>query len=484
MARKRQPTGVFHLTSEYWPFARTGGLGQAVAGLAAFQAGTGLPTTVVVPLYRAVHQLQPTLESYGEPLTVKVGPATEEVRVRRLKSGKGKARVLFIDHPASFDREGIYGEAGADYADNARRFALFCLAALELVARESEAGLVVHAHDWHAALTPVYLRLTHAGRRQLDRCPCVLTTHNAGFQGHFGRDTMAAIGLPGELWALDRMEWYGRLNYLKGGLLYADMVTTVSPTHARELCTEVGGFGLHASFQALGERLVGIRNGIEQTEWDPAADSEITLRYSADDLAGKARCKAALQRTWNLPQRARTPLFGMSARLVAQKGLDLILGDASLTDADAQFVFLGEGEERYQSALGALASSHPERIGANFRFTDRLEHRLLAGSDFLLMPSLYEPCGLTQMRAQNYGSLPVARRVGGLADTIEDGVTGFLFDGYAPGDFDAAVHRATDAYARPEEMQEHIGTAMRRDFSWEAPCRQYLDVYRRALERR
>ena len=481
---RRKASAVFHLTAEYWPFARTGGLGQAVAGLTSFQAGTGLPTTVVVPLYRAVHQLQPSLEPYGEPLTVAVGPDREEVRVMRLKSGKGRPRVLFIDHPASFDRAGIYGEGGADYADNARRLALFCLASLELVARESKPGLVVHAHDWHASLTPVYLRVTHRGRAELDRLPCVLTVHNGGFQGHFGQGDMPALGLPPELWALNQMEWYGRLNYLKGGLLYADMVTTVSPTHAREICTEVGGFGLHSTFQALGDRLVGIRNGIEKGEWDPAADSEITLRYSADDLSGKARCKAALQRTWNLPQSARTPLFGMSARLVAQKGLDLILGDASLTDADAQFVFLGEGEHRFQTALGALAAAHPDRIGANFRFTDRLEHRLLAGSDFLLMPSLYEPCGLTQMRAQNYGALPVARRVGGLADTIEDGVTGFLFDGYAPGDFDAAVHRATDAYANPDAMRKSISTAMRRDFSWQEPCRQYLDVYRRALERR
>jgi starch synthase len=262
------------------------------------------------------------------------------------------------------------------------------------------------------------------------------------------------------------------------------MVTTVSPTHAAELRSEVGGFGLHDVFQRLGERLVGIRNGIDTVEWDPATDKEITARYGPDDLSGKPKCKAALQRAWGLPQRARVPVFGMSARMVTQKGLDIIIGSESVRTADAQFVFLGAGEERLEQGLRALAAEMPTRIGVNTAFTDRLEHRLLAGADFLLMPSLYEPCGLTQMRAQRYGALPLGRRVGGLADTIADGVTGFLFDEYTPAEFDRAVRRALAVYGDQPLYLEHARAAMRRDFSWTEPAAQYREVYRRALAAR
>jgi starch synthase len=289
-----------------------------------------------------------------------------------------------------------------------------------------------------------------------------------------------AIGLPGHFWSIDFMEWYGRLNFLKGGLKFADMVTTVSPTHAVEMRTEVGGFGLHDVFAGLGDRFVGIRNGIDTVRWNPATDADITAHYGADDLAGKARCKAALQRAWSLPQRSRVPLFGMSARLVSQKGLDLIVESQSLVSAEAQFVFLGAGEARYESALRQLAQALPDRIGVNTAFTDRLEHRLLAGADFLLMPSLYEPCGLTQMRAQRYGALPVARSVGGLADTIADGVSGFLFDEFTPAEFDKAVRRAMTVFYDQPLYAEHARAAMRRDFSWTEPLAQYAAVYRRA----
>jgi starch synthase len=283
------------------------------------------------------------------------------------------------------------------------------------------------------------------------------------------------------MWALDRMEWYGRLNYLKGGLRYADVVTTVSAGHAAELRSDVGGFGLQDVFRELGDRLVGIRNGIDTVLWDPRADPEITAHFGPDDLSGKPRCKAALQRAWGMPQRARVPIFGMSARMVSQKGLDLILGSDSVHTGEAQFVFLGAGEPRYEEALTALAAERPGWIGVNTAFTDRLEHRLLAGADFLLMPSLYEPCGLTQMRAQRYGALPVARRVGGLADTIADGVTGFLFDEYTSAEFDRAVRRAATVYTDQPLYLEHVRAAMRRDFSWAEPAAQYAQVYRRAM---
>jgi starch synthase len=476
---------VVHLTAELWPWARTGGLGQVAAELPMHQARAGARTAVIVPMYRVAREQLDGLEPVCDPFTIKAGALATEVRCFELpREGADCPRTMFLDHPPSFDRPGIYGEAGADYPDNAQRFAIFALGALEVALRVGGERPIIHAHDWHAALAPVYLRVTHARRQEFAHIPSVLSVHNGGFHGLFGRDTLPVVGLPDWLWSLDYMEWYGRLNYLKGGLKYADMVTTVSPTHAREMTTAVGGFGLDHTFRDLKDRLVGIRNGIDDVLWDPATDPDLTANYSADDMTGKAKCKAALQRAWNVPVRTRTPVFAMSARLVTQKGLDLIVGSRTLREVDAQFLFLGSGEARLEAALAELCRAYPERVGLNVNFTDRLEHRLLAGADFLLMPSLYEPCGLTQMRAQRYGALPIGRTVGGLADTIEDEVSGFLFDGYTPEAFDEAVARALRLYENKPEYLRRAQGAMRRDFSWKQPVSEYMQVYQRALARR
>lgn len=474
---------VLHLTAELWPYARTGGLGQAVSGLAAYQAANGVDAAVLLPLYREAREHAGDLEPCGEPFAVKLGPSVEAMRCWRKRepggAHGGSLTTLFLEHDPSYDRAGIYGD-GPDYPDNYRRFALFASGALQVARELGLDGLVLHAHDWHSALAPVYLRRVNRDVADLQRLPCVVTVHNGGFQGVFPRDVMGVIGLPEDLWAVEFMEWYGRLNFLKGALIFADMVTTVSPTHAFELLTEVGGFGLHHVFNLLGDRLVGIRNGIDVENWDPANDPDIPARYSPDDTSGKARCKAALQQEWALPRQPATPLFAMSARLVTQKGLDQIVASHSLRAIDAQFVFLGAGEPQFEAALRSLAAQFPARVAVNTGFTDQLEHRLLAGADFLMMPSLYEPCGLTQMRAQRYGALPVARRVGGLADTIEDGVTGILYDAYSPDAFDAAVLRALTMYQDREWFDELARGAMRKDFSWKQPAEAYEAVYRRA----
>ena len=472
-------TRVLHLTAELWPYARTGGLGQAVAGLADYQAGSGTESHVVLPLYREAREHAGKLEPLFEPFTVESGGRRETVRCWH-QVGDDYPKTLFLEHNASFDRPGIYGDSGGDYADNPRRFALFASAAIEIARRIGEGNLILHAHDWHAALVPVFLRRVYRDEPDLQRLPCVLTVHNGGFQGVFPPPVLKEIGLPDDLWSPDFMEWYGRLNYLKGGLRFADMVTTVSPTHAFEVLTDVGGFGLQHSFRQLGDRLVGIRNGIDVDKWNPATDPDIPARFTPDNLSGKVRCKAELQEAWGLPRRADVPLFGMSARLVAQKGLDQIVASQSLRLLDAQFIFLGAGEAQFENALRALAARFPSRVGVNTGFTDVLEHHLLAGADFLMMPSLYEPCGLTQMRAQLYGALPVARRVGGLADTIDDGVTGILYDAYSPEAFDHAVQRAVTLYQDRARFTELARGAMRKDFSWRQPAEAYAAVYQRA----
>jgi starch synthase len=478
-----KPVGVVHLTAEYWPLARTGGLGEAVNGLATFQALAGQPTVVVLPLYRAVRHTAPDLERVG-PFSVTLGLRTEQAWLYRIPEIEFRPQIFLIEHQEFFDRDGIYGADDADYADNARRFAFFCLAALTVLPQIAPTADVVHAHDWHTALAPVFLRRAFAGQPFYDRLATVLSVHNAGFQGHFPPETMADLGVGAELYTSDVFEWYGRMNVLKGGLAFCDLAVTVSPTHAKELCTPEGGFGLHDMFIDLGDRLVGILNGIDPEAWNPATDAVLAAAYSAADLSGKQRCKAALQQARGLPQEAGRPVFGMSARLVAQKGLDIVLGGDLLALEDAQFVFLGSGERRYERALAALALTAPDRIAVEFNFTDRLEHRLLAGADALLMPSLYEPCGLTQMRAQRYGTIPVARRVGGLADSISDGVTGMLFDQYTPEGLMRAMRRAMGQYRDAAAWQVLVRQAMEQRFGWDDSAKRYLDVYRRALSLR
>src|SRR5437016_12930797 len=478
-----QRIGVAHLTAEYWPFARTGGLGEAVSGLATFQAAAGLPTTVIMPLYQLVRETTPSLERTGQMLTITLGGQTERAWLYRTPPAPGP-QVFFIEHPDFFDRAGIYGDNGADYPDNARRFAFFCLAALTALPEIAPETQVLHAHDWHTALAPVYLRTAFAGQPFYRGLSVVMSVHNAGFQGHFPPEIVTALGFDAALYNPGVFEWYGRRNMLKGGLAHSDLAVTVSPTHARELCTPDGGFGLHDTFIGMGDRLNGLLNGIDPTPWNPETDPELTDHFSREDMSGKRRCKAALQHAYGFPVEPHTPRFGMSARMVTQKGLDLGLGSELLETSDAQFIFLGAGEHRYHEALGNLAAAAPDRMAVEFMFTDHLEHRLLAGADALLMPSLYEPCGLTQMRAQRYGTIPVARRVGGLTDTIEDGATGFLFDEYSPAALGRATRQAIERYAEGHSWERMMHAAMSQDFGWRRSGEGYVQAYGRALASR
>jgi starch synthase len=472
-------SGVVHFTAECWPYARTGGLGEAVSGLAAAQARGGAPVTIVMPLYRIVREMGRSLERVGHQYPITIGARTEFATVYRLADQAQGPVVFFIEHPDFFDRSGIYGDVAGDYADNAVRFAFFCKAAVTALPAIAPQAQVLHAHDWHTALACVYLRTTFADSPYHARLATTLSVHNAGFQGHYPPTAMALLGLPPALYHWQAFEWYDQVNVLKGGIAFSDMVVTVSPTHARELCTPQGGFGLHDTFTALGDRLVGILNGIDLEVWDPANDPQIAAHYSAEAPEGKQRCKAVLQQAYDLAVDPDTPLFGMSARLVGQKGLDLVLGGTLLSSTEAQFVVLGSGEHRYHEALAGLAAQYPDRVVAEFAFTDRLEHRLLAGADILLMPSLYEPCGLTQMRAQRYGTVPIARAVGGLLDSVVDGAGGFLFADYSPEALDAAAQRVLDVYADAPRWRSVMQQSMSRRFGWDEPTGAYAAVYRR-----
>ncbi len=476
------PAPVVHLAPELSPFARTGGLGEAVASLAKYQAASGIPVTVFMPLYAAVRE-RAEIRPLGAEFAVSVGPRTETARLYEPATPHqpGEPRIVFVESELYFDRPGLYGDDLGDYPDNARRYAFFARAIMVALPRVlSQPPSILHAHDWQTALASIYLKTEFAAHPYYEGIRAVLSVHNAGYQGHFPESTMVDIGLPPSLYNHRQLEWWGRVNLLKGGLVFSDLVVTVSPTHAHELRTEKGGFGLDGVFVALRDRLVGIVNGIDQEIWDPARDTIIPRRYSSENLAGKKRNRLALQRAMGL-SRWQAPIFALTARLVAQKGLDLILGDPGYFAFDAQYVFLGHGDARYELMLTELSERAPSRIAVKLDFTEEFEHLLLAGADMCLMPSQYEPCGLTQMRAQRYGTIPVARRVGGLADTIEDGVTGFLFDDYTPTDFMRAATRAVDQYHETDAWEEMMREAMARDFGWERSASRYLNVYRRVL---
>jgi len=495
LTRDKRVASVVHLTAELAPIARTGGLGEVVSSLAAAQAAAGLSVAIVLPLYRQIRERFPELEPIGDPFLVHVAfreygaqlyrlPVAAASEVVGMLGDATPPTVYFVDNRELFDRSGIYGDASGSYGDSARRYAFLGAATMLVMPRIAPAPAILHAHDWHACLALAYLRTWYADSVYHRDVATVLTVHNAGFQGHYSPETMAEVGLDPALYNIGQFEWYGRMNLLKGGVSFADAVTTVSMTHAEELRTAEGGFGLHANFLLKGERFVGILNGIDQTRWNPATDRDIAAMFNREDIGYKAVCRQALQRELGLADRPEVPIFVMAARLVQQKGLDLILENPWIFNADAQWVFLGTGDRRYIGGLQALASRHPDRIHIDTAFSDEKEHRLMAGGDVLLMPCQYEPCGLTQMRAQRYGTVPLVRRVGGLADTVHDGVTGFVFNEFSAAAFAEAIARVIVAYRDREQWTRMMRDAMARDFGWERSEERYRDLYRTVLSAR
>ncbi|MES3032583.1 MAG: glycogen synthase [Gemmatimonadota bacterium] len=486
---------VVHLTAELAPIARTGGLGEVVSSLAAYQSAAGMRVAIILPLYRQIRERFPDLEPVGDPFAVHVAfreygaqlyrlPDAAAAEVIGMRGDNAPPAVYFIDNRDLFDRPGIYGDASGTYGDSARRYAFLGAATMLVLPRIAPAPVILHAHDWHACLALAYLRTWYAESQYHRDVSTILTVHNAGYQGHYPPETMAEVGLAASLYNFAQFEWYGRMNLLKGGMAFADAVTTVSMTHADELRTAEGGFGLHENFLLKADRFVGILNGIDQSRWDPSADEDIAARYSREDIGNKVTCRQALQRELGLASRLDVPIFVMTARLVQQKGLDLILDNPWIFNADAQWVFLGNGDGRYVDGLRALAARLPDRVHIDTNFSDAKEHRLMAGGDVLLMPCRYEPCGLTQMRAQRYGTVPLVRRVGGLADTVHDGVTGFVFNEFTAAAFAEAIARVIVAYRDRDQWFRMMRDGMARDFGWERSEERYRDLYRTVLSAR
>jgi starch synthase len=476
---------VLIIGSEALPFSKTGGLADVLGALPPALAGLGWDVTLALPRYRGV-----VAGSLADRLSLVIGGGTRSVGVFEAAMAD-RVRVWLVECEDLFDRDGLYGVGSLDYPDNALRFALLVRAALEYAARRGIRPSVVHAHDWQAGLAPVYLATRYQSHPVLGGTPSVFTIHNLAYQGLFSREWLPRLDLGWDLFTVDRLEFWGRVSFLKGGVNDADLVTTVSPTYAREIQTPDLGFGFDGILRHRAADLVGVLNGIDTTAWDPRCDPAIPAPYDADHLEAKAVSKRALFDRYGLPaddQAMRRPLVGLISRMVDQKGFDLIASVApDLPSLDAAFVGLGTGEARYEDLVARLAATHPGRFAFRIGFDENLAHLIEAGADIFLMPSRFEPCGLNQMYSLRYGTVPVVRAVGGLADTVRDYSpgnrfsTGFVFRDYSPEALLSTLRRALDTYRDARRWRTLQRAGMRQDNSWDRRAREYVKMYDRAI---
>ena len=475
------------VASEATPWAKTGGLADVAGALPESLESLGHDITLVMPRYRGVDTSGAAVSFHP----VRQGTTVHTI-ARHVLEISPRRRVVFIDVPGLFDREDLYGTGGVDFADNAVRFDLLAVAALDLGQESAEARPVdvIHGHDWQAGTVAARVR-TEPGRwPALATAGIVLTVHNLAYQGAFEREVVPRLGLSWDVFRMERGEFYGRFSFLKAGLSYADMVTTVSPQYAAETLTAEFGCGFEGLLASLRDRYLGILNGIDAQTWNPATDAYLAANYDADDLAGKAVCKRALLAEFGLPQgddAVARPLVGLVSRLVEQKGFDLIeAASDELTALDAAWVFVGSGEVRYERFLRDLAARHPSRVGVHIGFNERLAHMVEAGADLFLMPSRFEPCGLNQMYSLRYGTVPIVRAVGGLDDTIQPytaralHANGFKFKADEPAALARTVRQALRLYQNPPVWRRLIRQGMAANHSWLTSAREYVKVYRRA----
>jgi starch synthase len=474
------PQSVLIIGSEALPFAKTGGLADVLGALPGALSRLGWDVTLVLPRYRGSQGPRAPRASELERFQLTVGGYTADVGFLQAPLGDG-ARAVLVDVPELYDREALYNVGAVDYADNPRRFAVLTRAALEWAARAGHRPTIVHAHDWQAGLAPVYLRTLYAGHPILGGVPTVFTIHNLAYQGLFEPDWLPRIDLPWDLLSIDRLEYWGRISFLKGGIVDADAVTTVSPRYAQEIQTPEFGFGFDGVLRQRAGALFGVLNGIDTSEWDPSRDPHLPAPFTAETLDAKARSKVAVLGHYQLAvdeSAVRRPLIGMISRMVDQKGFDLIAAaSAALTALDAAWVVLGTGDAPYQDLWRSLAARHPDRIGAWIGFDEGLAHLIEAGADMFLMPSKFEPCGLNQMYSQRYGTVPIVREVGGLADTVVDGRSGIVFKDYTPEALVEAVERALKLFKDKPKWRALQEAAMRQDYSWDRSAREYVRIY-------
>jgi starch synthase len=479
---------VLQVAAEVFPLVKTGGLADVVGALPQALIAAGADVRLVLPglpaIVDAVLHQKPLLD---------IGPlfGAARVRVRLGQMPYSHVPAYVVDAPFLYRRAGSpYQSAdGKEWADNLQRFGLLGWIGAHLAAGEIDpewVPQVLHAHDWHAAMACAYMDAHPA-----TTSPSVFTVHNLAYQGLFAQTEFGQLGLPSRFMHSQGLEYHGQLSFMKAGLKYARRVTTVSPTYAGEIATHEFGSGLDGVIRSRGRDVSGILNGVDGSVWDPATDAALASRYSAQEPAGKALCKAALQSELGLTVQADAPVFGVVSRLTAQKGLDLVLACLpALLRSGAQLALQGSGDPVLEAAFRAAAAAHPGRVSVRIGYDEALAHRLIGGSDVILVPSRFEPCGLTQLYGLRYGTLPLVRRVGGLADTVVDAgdealrkglATGVVFEAATAAALEAALVRAVHLYGQPEVWRRLVRTAMTRDFSWDEAAAKYLALYQSIL---
>jgi len=479
---------ILFVSSEVHPIIKTGGLADVSGSLPLALKALRRDIRILMPAYAdALDKIRKPREITRLQLPGSAAP----VRILETKLKGSSVPVWLVDAPELFNRPGnpYLDEKGQDWPDNAQRFTLFARAAVAIAM--GKAGLdwrpdLVHCNDWQSGLVPALLHL------QAKRPATVFTIHNLAYQGLFDWDTFASLDLPEQLWSIEAMEFYDQISFIKGGIVYADMINTVSPMYAHEICTPEYGYGLETLLKMRSDRLTGILNGVDYGQWNPARDRYLVHNYNAHTAADKVFNKLQLQRQFGLPVNEQIPLIGMVGRLAEQKGVDLVLEALpSLMQQTFQLVILGSGQKQLEQDLKDISAQNPDQIAVHIGYDEGIAHRIEGGADMFLMPSRYEPCGLNQIYSLRYGTLPIVRRTGGLANTVIDATpklirqgtaTGFIFDEASAESLAEAVGRALSLYGQPRLWKKMVFAAMQQDFSWRRSAKQYLALYRQAQE--
>jgi starch synthase len=482
-------------SSEVLPFAKTGGLADVCGALPVELARLGQDVVVMMPAYRQAKACGQPIEPAGVEFSVPIGAKVVPGRLLKSRLPGTRVPIYLVEQDQYYDRPELYGVGGKDYIDNCERFVFFCRAVIETIRRLGLKVDVLHANDWQTGLIPAYLKIECRGLPGYEQIASLFTIHNLSYQGQFWHWDMLLTGLDWKYFNWQQMEFFGHLNLLKTGLVFADAISTVSPRYAQEIQSAPLGSGLEGVLTQRRNVLSGIINGVDYSEWDPATDPQIARQYTAETFKpGKAACKAALQREFGLEARPTVPLAGFIGRLIDQKGVDLIATVIQqwVQTNDMQWVVLGTGENRYHQLFSSLAAQHPRKVGVRLAFANGLAHQIEAGADLFLMPSLFEPCGLNQLYSLKYGTVPIVRNTGGLADTIVDctpstlasgTANGFSFRDYSPLALSDTLRRAWDAYSRPEVWDRLVLTGMRQDWSWSRSARKYIQLYEETVSR-
>lgn len=467
------------ITPEAIPYSKTGGLADVTGTLFREYKRLGIDVYLFLPLYKRTYtEFKNQIKRIGE-FSVPIGEIFKDCTIHALEDN-----VYFLGNDDFFGRDELYGTSLGDYPDNDSRFIFFCKGVLEICKMLNLDFDIVHCNDWQTALIPLYLKTIYKGDSFFSKTRSVLTIHNLGYQGIFPPDSLKKAGLGWELFHMEGIEFYGKINFLKAGIISADIITTVSMTYAQEILTPEFGFGLDGVLRKRQKALVGILNGLDYDEWDPSKDRFLPYRYSSENLSGKYECKEVLLKRCDLNKDLKKPVFSFVGRLSDQKGIDLLVSAIPfILDKGANIIIVGKGEEKYRSLIEKEEKRFGDRLFFFSDFDESLAHIVYAGSDIFLMPSKYEPCGLGQMIAMRYGTIPVAKKTGGLADTIEDGITGFLFDEYSVESFTGKIKEAIECYYDKEKWHELKKNAMNKDFSWDRSAKKYMEIYKELILR-